>query len=88
MKIGRTPRQKLADATAVLSLVLPIFFGTFVVQAARLSMNPATTTGVVREKLHIEGKGENADSFIVRYTFSAGSDGDYRGQADVSSSPY
>ena len=82
MKTGRTTKQKLADATAILSLILPIFFGSYFVQAARIWTNPANTTGMVREKIFIEGKGEEADRYLVRYTFTV-PHGSYRGQTGV-----
>lgn len=82
MKTGRTPKQKLADATAVLSLILPIFFGSYFVQAARIWTNGASTSGVVSEKIFIEGKGDNADRYLVRYMFTV-PHGAYRGQTGV-----
>ena len=82
MKTGRTPKQKLADATAVLSLILPIFFGSYFVQAGRIWTDGATATGVVRELTFIEAKGEEVDRYYVRYTFTL-PHGSYRGQTGV-----
>jgi hypothetical protein len=87
MKTGRTPKQKLADATAILSLILPIFFGSFFVQTARIWIDGATATGVVRELIFIEGKGENPDRNLVRYTFTVPG-GAYRGQSAVTGKLY
>ena len=88
MKAGRTPKQWLADVTAVLSLILTIFVGSFFVPAARIWTNGATATGVVDEKIFTEGKGENLDRYLLGYTFTTASGGAYRGRAWVTGTLY
>jgi len=88
MKPGRTQKQWLADLTAVLCLTLGIFLASFFVPAARIWTNGATTTGVVYEKIFTEGKGENVDRFLLRYTFAVASGEGYRGQDLVAGTLY
>jgi hypothetical protein len=84
----RTQQQRIADAAAVLSLVLPAFFLWFVVRDQQISAKPETAIAVITEKRFDEGGSEEPDSYDVRYPFRAASGEEFRSGASVTQRLY
>lgn len=80
---GRTRQQWTADAAAILVLVLPAFFGWFVVRDQQISAKPERAIAMITEKQFHEGGSETPDSYSLRYRFRAASGEEFRSGAGV-----
>jgi uncharacterized integral membrane protein len=83
MNTGRTRQQWTADAAAILILVLPAFFGWFVVRDQQISAKPGKAIAVITEKRFFEGDSESPDSYHLGYRFRAASGEEFRSGAGI-----
>jgi hypothetical protein len=88
MKTARTRKQWLADGVALLGLACVLIAVAVVVRDQRISANGNTAVGTVHEKHLFKGGSEDPDTYDLRYSFTAGAQGEFRGSASVEFSTY
>jgi hypothetical protein len=88
VKTGWTRKQWLADGVALVGLASVLLAVAVVVRDQRISANGSTAVGTVTEKQMFKGGSEDPDTYDLRYSFSAGAQGEFRGTASVEFSTY
>ena len=84
----RTGKQWLADGVALFGLAGVLLAVAIVVRDQRISANGDTAVGTVYEKHLFKGGSEDPDTYDLRYSFSAGAQGEFRGSGSVEFSTY
>lgn len=80
VKAPRTRTEWLADAGAVVSLLLPALFVTMVVRDQTISAHPETAIAVVEKKSLVDTGGEGPVFPAIGYRFTAASGGTFSGR--------